>query len=40
MNFDVNNLMYFYLIAALMAVAIAIVAYGTMKYGDKPRSRK
>jgi hypothetical protein len=40
MNFNVDNLIYFYLILALLAVAIAIVAYGTMKYDSKPRSKK
>lgn len=31
MNFNVNNLQYFYLILALIAVAMAILAYAATK---------
>ncbi len=32
-----DNLVFFYLTLALLAVAIAIVAYATMRYGDKSK---
>ncbi len=35
MNFNVNNLQYFYLTLALLAVAIAIVAYTTSRWGKR-----
>lgn len=37
MTINTDNLIYFYLILAILALAVAIVAYGTMRYGDKSK---
>ncbi len=39
MNFNVDNLIYFYLILAMVALAIAIVVYVTWRM-DSPKSHK
>lgn len=37
MNFNPDNLIYFYLLLSIIAVGISIVAYFTMKYDKKSR---
>jgi len=39
MNINVDNLGYFYLTLAIVALAIAIVVYAMLRYDNKPRKR-